>query len=107
MNGAVATTGTSWSTWSEMVGLLTQPQHLKRTAIIALVVGTTFFTMNQLGVVLAGEATPLVWFKAVLTYVTPVCVSSVGVLSATYRSKEERRGGSIGAVVPVNQGGDR
>ena len=88
MNGAAATTGTSWSTWSEMVGLLTQPQHLKRTMIIALVVGTAFFTMNQLSVVLAGQATPLVWFKGVLTYVTPLCVSSVGVLSATHRPKQ-------------------
>ncbi|HZK50030.1 MAG TPA: nitrate/nitrite transporter NrtS [Actinomycetota bacterium] len=53
--------------------------------IIALVVGTVFFATNQLSVVLAGRATPLVWFKAALTYVTPLCVSSIGVLSATRR----------------------
>jgi hypothetical protein len=91
MNGAAATTGASWSTWREMAEVLTQPQHLKRTVIIALVVGTAFFAMNQLSLVLAGLATPLVWFKAVLTYLTPLCVSSIGVLSATHRRKEERR----------------
>ena len=53
--------------------------------IIALVVGTVFFAMNQLSVVLAGRATSLVWFKAALTYVTPLCVSSIGALSATRR----------------------
>ncbi|MQB00980.1 MAG: hypothetical protein GEU78_11920 [Actinobacteria bacterium] len=62
---------------------------MRRTVIIALVVGTAFFAMNQLGLILAGEAKPLVWFKAVLTYLTPMCVSSIGVLSATHRRKEE------------------
>ena len=88
MNGAAATIGASWSTWREIVGVLTQPQHLRRTVIVAVVVGTAFFAMNQLSIVLAGQATPLVWFKAVLTYVTPLCVSSIGVLSATHRRKE-------------------
>lgn len=85
MNVAATTTGASWSTWHEMARVLAQPQHLRRTVIVALVVGTAFFAMNQLGFILAGEATPLVWFKAVLTYVTPLCVSSIGVLSATHR----------------------
>ena len=40
------------------------PQHLKRTVSVALVVGTAFFAMNQLGVILAGHATALVWVKA-------------------------------------------
>ena len=30
-----------------------------------VVVGTAFFAMNQLGVILAGRATALVWLKAV------------------------------------------
>lgn len=90
MDGAAGTTGASWSTWRETVGVLTQPQHLRRTVTIALVVGTVFFAMNQLSVVLAGQATPLVWFKGVLTYLTPLCVSSFGVLSAT---TPEQRGG--------------
>ena len=104
MTGA-ATAGATWSTWREISGVLIQPQHLKRTAMVALIVGSAFFAMNQLGAVLAGEATPLVWLKAVLTYLTPLCVSSVGVLSATHRRVENGRGGSRGAVSPINQGG--
>ena len=87
MNGAAATTGASWSTWREMADVLTRPQQLRRTVILVLVVGTTFVAMNQLGLILAGRATPLVWFKAVLTYLTPLIVSSISVLSATHRPK--------------------
>ena len=88
MEPPAETAGMSWSTWREIPQILMQPQHLKRTLMIALVVGTSFFAMNQLGAVLAGRATPLVWIKAVLTYVTPLCVSSIGVLSATHRRKD-------------------
>jgi len=47
------------------------PQHLKRTLCITLIVGTVFFTRNQLGVILDGRATVVVWIKAALTYLTP------------------------------------
>ncbi len=89
MNGATATTGVSWSTWRDIAGVLTLPRHLRRIVVVALVVGSAFFAMNQLGVVLAGKATPLVWVKGVLTYLTPLCVSSIGVLSATHRRNED------------------
>lgn len=102
MNGVSTTTGASWSTWSGMARVLIQPQHLKRSVIVALVVGTAFFTMNQLSDVLAGRATPMVWIKAALTYLTPLCVSSIGVLSATHRREEDRRSGSG----RLNQGGN-
>src|SRR5437762_2958804 len=46
---------------------------------------SAFFAMNQLGVIVAGRATALVWVKATLTYLTPLVVSNVGVLSATRR----------------------
>jgi hypothetical protein len=64
------------------------PQQLKRTVSIMLVVGTAFFAMNQLGVILAGRATALVWVKAVLTYLTPLVVSNFGLLSATRRNAD-------------------
>jgi hypothetical protein len=60
--------------------------NVKRTLTIALVVGSVFFAMNQLGVIIAGHATPLVWVKAVLTYLTPLIVSNLGVLSAIRRN---------------------
>jgi hypothetical protein len=53
---------------------------------VALIVGTAFFVMNQLGVILDGRATALVWVKAALTYLTPLLVSNFGVLSATRRT---------------------
>jgi hypothetical protein len=75
--------GSTWSTPRELVSVVVAPKHLKRTVSVMLVVGTAFFAMNQLGVILAGGATALVWVKAVLTYLTPLLVSNFGVLSAT------------------------
>jgi len=75
----------TWSTWRELISVLSYPPHLKRTVTIALSVGTVFFAMNQLGSVLAGRATVLVWLKVVLTYLTPLCVSNSGIASATHR----------------------
>ena len=43
--------------------------------------------MNQLGVIVAGRATGLDWFKAALTYLTPLLVSNYGVLWATRRHR--------------------
>jgi hypothetical protein len=70
----------------ELASMVVAPQHLKRTVSVAVIVGTSFFAMNQLGVILAGGATALVWLKAALTYLTPFFVSNVGVLSATRRT---------------------
>ena len=82
MNGTPPT----WSTVRELVPIVVAPQHLKRTMSIAPIVGTAFFVMNQFGVILDGRATALVWVKAALTYLTPLLVSTVGVLSATRRT---------------------
>ena len=82
MNG----TPTTWSTARGLVSIVVAPQHLKRTMSVALIVGTAFFVMNQLGVILDGRATALVWVKAVLTYLTPLLVSNFGLLSATRRT---------------------
>src|SRR6476620_5095935 len=76
----------TWSTFRELVTVVLAPRHLKRTLSVAVVVGTAFFTMNQLGVILDGRATALVWVKAVLTYLTPLLVSNFGLLSATRRT---------------------
>jgi hypothetical protein len=81
MNERTAT----WSTWPEAVSVVIAPQHLKRTISVALIVGSTFFAMNQLSVIVAGRASTIVWLKAALTYLTPLLVSNFGVLSATRR----------------------
>jgi hypothetical protein len=82
MNESAAT----WSTGRELVSVALAPQHLKRTVSVAVIVGTAFFAMNQLAVILAGHATALVWLKAALTYLTPLLVSNFGLLSATRRT---------------------
>jgi hypothetical protein len=78
-------TAPTWSTPRELIRVILAPQHLKRTLSIALIVGTVFFAMNQLGVILDGRATVLVWIKSALTYLTPLLVSNFGILSATRR----------------------
>ena len=78
-------TAPTWSTFPELGAVVVAPRQLRRTVSVMLVVGTAFFAMNQLGVILAGRATALVWVKAALTYLTPFCVSNFGLLSATRR----------------------
>ena len=84
-------TAPTWSTIRELASIVLAPRHLRRTGSVALVVGTAFFTMNQLGVILDGRATALVWVKAALTYLTPLLVSNYGLLSATRRTAAEQR----------------
>lgn len=75
----------TWSTGRELVLVVLAPHHLRRTLSVAVIVGTAFFAMNQLSVILAGDATAIVWLKAALTYLTPLFVSNFGMLSATRR----------------------
>ena len=86
-NTAPTNTAPTWSTFRELVSVALTPRHLKRTLSVALVVGTAFFTMNQLGVILDGRGTALVWVKAALTYLTPLVVSNFGVLAATRQTE--------------------
>ena len=94
----------SWSTLRELVSTAFAPRQLKRTVSVMLVVGTAFFAMNQLGVILAGHATAPVWVKAGLTYLTPFLVSNFGLLSATRRKPTE---GVHPSVVGSDQQGRR
>jgi hypothetical protein len=73
----------TWVTWREALAVLAQRRLLRRTATIALVVGTILFAINQLDVVLRGDANAVVWVKSAVTYVVPFCVSCAGVLAAT------------------------
>ena len=75
----------TWSTRRELLQVILARQHLRRTVVVALTVGTVFFAMNQLDVILDGRATAAVWIKAALTYLTPLIVSNFGILSATRR----------------------
>jgi hypothetical protein len=80
----------AWSRWREARAVVVHPPHLRRTIWIAVVVGTVLFAINQLDVVLRGDATPMVWLKCVLTYVVPFCTSNYGLLVASRRSSRIR-----------------
>ena len=75
----------AWTTWREAARVVAYPPHLRKCVTIALVVGTVLFAINQLDVVLRGDATAAVWMKVGVTYLVPFCVSSAGVLIATRR----------------------
>ena len=58
-----------------------QREHLRRTIKIALVVGTILTLINQLDVILGGDADTLTWVKCGLNYVVPFVVSNLGLLA--------------------------
>jgi hypothetical protein len=78
----------AWSTWRQALAVVVAPRSLRKSGLIAVVVGSTFFAMNQLGVIVSGHGTAMVWTKAALTYLTPLVVSNIGMLSATRRRLE-------------------
>lgn len=79
----------TWTTWREALRVVTHPAHARKTITIALVIGTVFVAINQLPVFLSGHADGLVFAKAVMTYLTPFCVSNYSILAAT-RSPRQR-----------------
>lgn len=78
----------TWSSWAEAVGVVMHPAHLRKTLTVAAVVGTVLLAINQLDVILSGEATARVWVKAAATYVVPFAVSNYGLLVASRRPRD-------------------
>jgi hypothetical protein len=68
--------------------IVLEPQHLRRTITIALVVGTILTAINQADVVLRGDATWTTAAKAALNYLVPFIVSNLGLLAG--RRPEQR-----------------
>ena len=62
-----------------------QPRHLRRTITIALVVGVVLTSINQLDVILSGQATAFTGVKCALNFVVPFIVSNLGLLSGRPR----------------------
>jgi hypothetical protein len=75
----------TWATFREALAVVLDRRHLWATTRIAVVVGTVLFAINQLDVVLAGDATATTWIKAAVTYLVPFTVSNLGILAATRR----------------------
>ena len=76
-----------WTDPGEAVAVIRHPPHLRRTLLTTVIVGTVLFCINQLDVVLAGDATATVWVKSALTFAVPFAVSNVGILIATHRRR--------------------
>ena len=77
----------TWTTWREAMHVVLYRPHLRKTVAIAIIVGSVLFGINQLDVVLRGDATTTVWIKAAVTYIVPFAVSNAGVLVATRVSR--------------------
>ena len=58
-----------------------QRRHLRRTVRIALVVGIVLTAINQLDVIVSGDATTTTWIKCGLNFLVPFVVSNLGLLS--------------------------
>ena len=84
----VSEAGPTWSTWRGALAVVAYGPHLRRTILVALVVGTVIFCINQLDVVLRGQATAATYVKGALTYLVPFCVANYGILVATRRHTE-------------------
>lgn len=91
MTGRVPEPPSPWRTLAEALAVVCYRPHLRKTVTIALVVGTALFCINQLDVVLRGDATAVVWIKSAVTYLVPFAVSNAGVLVA---SRAEEHGSS-------------
>lgn len=99
---ASAAESPTWRTPAEAFGVIAHRPHLTKTLTIAVLVGTVLFVINQLDVVLRGDATTTVWIKSAITYLVPFVVSNLGVLVAS-RRPDDRGGGSIRADAPLNR----
>jgi hypothetical protein len=89
----------TWSTWTQVASVVTHPATLRRTLSISIVVGTVFFLMNQLPVLLAGQTTVAVALKSALTYLVPFCTSNYGILTASRRPSMNREASPAPGVV--------
>lgn len=66
-------------------------EHLRRTALIALCVGTILTLINHADVILAGDAGTGTWVKAGLNYCVPFVVSNLGLLAGKRAELEAAR----------------
>ena len=78
--GGAADPAPVWSRLRELPRCVFYPPYLARTVATALLVGTVYFAVNQLGTVLRGDATTAVWEASGFTYLVPFCVSNMGLL---------------------------
>lgn len=69
------------SSIGEALALVSSGPILRRSLIVALIVGTLLSVINQLSVITSGEATGATWVRIAANYAIPFVVSSIGALS--------------------------
>ena len=57
--------------WRVALAYVPRREHLRRTVRIALVVGIVLTTVNQLDVMVRGDATAITWIKSGTNFVIP------------------------------------
>jgi hypothetical protein len=62
-----------------------RPQRLRRTCSIAFAVGLVLTAVNQLDVIVSGDATAATWMKSATNFIVPFIVSNLGLLSGRPR----------------------
>lgn len=67
--------------WRGAIEICGRREHLRRTLGIALVVGLVLTAINQLDVILRGDATTATWVKTGLNFCVPFVVSNLGLLA--------------------------
>lgn len=75
----------------EALELCLRREHLRRTATIALCVGTLLTLINHANVIVAGEANTVTALKVAANFIIPFAVSNLGLLGARPAAAEEIR----------------
>ncbi len=92
---------------TRLVKLCAQPQHLRRTVAIAIVVGSWLTLFNQGGVLWAGQASLALLLKVFLNYLTPFVVANLGLLSSVRNGEAIAPTKSVGSDPIEDERGDR
>lgn len=81
--GNVGGTPPSWRTLSEALRVCAYRPNRRRIYFIALTVGTLLVVINQGGVVMSGNVDMATWVRIGADYLTPACVSTMGLLAGS------------------------
>lgn len=76
----------TWASGHEALAVCLHRPNRRRIALIAAVVGTFLVGINQGSILLSGHAGWVVWIRVLLDYLTPACVSTMGVLAGSRRA---------------------
>ena len=80
----------------EALAICLERRHVRRTLRIALVVGLVLTAINQLDVIVRGDATALTGVKIALSFCVPFVVSNLGLLAGRRPTDGAERDGVHG-----------